>query len=78
MNRLHRLILFLLIFLQASFLNAQEEKQDSVGTEQRKVMSMVTDGLVTGVRYTEEKIKHAVALGSDTKITAHICSSVLR
>ena len=57
MNRLHRLILFLLIFLQASYLNAQEEKQDSVGTEQRKVMSMVTDGLVTGVRYTEEKIK---------------------
>ena len=57
MNRLHRLILFLLVFLHASYLNAQEEKQDSVGTEQRKVMSMVTDGLVTGVRYTEEKIK---------------------
>ena len=57
MNRSHRLILFLLLFLHTSYLNAQEEKQDSVGTEQKRVMSMVTDGLATGVRYTEEKIK---------------------
>ena len=57
MNRLHRLILFLLVFLHAGYLNAQEEKQDSTEIEQKRVMSMVTDGLVTGVRYTEEKIK---------------------
>ena len=57
MKRLHRLILFLLVFLHANYLNAQEEKQDSVGTEKKRVMSMVTDGLVTGVRYSEEKIK---------------------
>ena len=57
MNRLHRLILFFLIFLHASYLAAQEEKQDSVGTELKKVMTRVTDGLVTGVRYTEDKIK---------------------
>ena len=57
MNRLHRLILFFLVFLHASYLAAQEEKQDSVGTELKKVMTRVTDGLVTGVRYTEDKIK---------------------
>ena len=57
MNRLHRLILFFLVFLHASYLAAQEEKQDSVGTELKRVMTRVTDGLVTGVRYTEDKIK---------------------
>ena len=57
MNCLHRLILFFLVFLHASYLAAQEEKQDSVGTELKRVMTRVTDGLVTGVRYTEDKIK---------------------
>ena len=57
MNRLHRLILFFLVFLHASYLAAQEEKQDSVGTELKRVMTRVTDGLVTGVRYTEDKVK---------------------
>ncbi len=57
MNRLHRLILFFLVFLHASYLAAQEEKQDSVGTELKRVMTRVTDGLATGVRYTEDKIK---------------------
>ena len=57
MNRLHRLILFFLVFLHASYLAAQEEKQDSVGTELKRIMTRVTDGLVTGVRYTEDKIK---------------------
>ena len=32
MTRLHRLILFFLVFLHVSNLNAQEEKKDSVGT----------------------------------------------
>jgi 2-keto-4-pentenoate hydratase/2-oxohepta-3-ene-1,7-dioic acid hydratase in catechol pathway len=57
MTRLHRLILFFLVFLHVSNLNAQEEKQDSVGTEVKRVMTRVTDGLVTGVRYTEDKLK---------------------
>ena len=57
MDRLHQLFLFFLIFFQATSLSAQEEKQDSVGTEQKSVMSMVTDGVVTGMRYTEDKIK---------------------
>ncbi|MBR5193803.1 MAG: DUF4421 domain-containing protein [Bacteroidaceae bacterium] len=57
MNRLHRLLLFFLVFLHSSYLVAQEEKQDSIGTELKRVMTRVTDGLVTGVRYTEDKIK---------------------
>ena len=57
MTRLHRLILFFLVFLHVSNLTAQEEKQDSVGTEVKRVMTRVTDGLVTGVRYTEDKLK---------------------
>ncbi len=57
MNRLHRLFLFLLLFLQSISLNAQIEKEDTTGVEQKNVMSMVTDGLVTGVKYTEGKIK---------------------
>ena len=57
MARLHRLILFFLVFLHASYLNAQEEKQDTVGTEKTRVITRVTDGLGTGVRYTEEKLK---------------------
>ena len=57
MNRLHRLFLFLLLFLPSISLNAQIEKEDTTGVEQKNVMSMVTDGLVTGVKYTEGKIK---------------------
>jgi hypothetical protein len=57
MSWLHRLILFVLVFLHACYLNAQEEKQDSVGTEQKRVMTRLTDGLTTGMRYTEDKLK---------------------
>lgn len=57
MTRLHRLILFLLVFLHANNLNAQEERRDSVETEVKRVITKVTDGLVTGVRYTEDKLK---------------------
>ena len=57
MSWLHRLILFVLVFLHASYLNAQEEKQDSVGIEQKRVMTRLTDGLTTGMRYTEDKLK---------------------
>lgn len=57
MAHLHRLILFFLVFLHVCNLNAQEEKQDSVGTEEKRVVTRVTDGLITGVRYTEDKLK---------------------
>ena len=57
MDRLHRLILFFLLFLPAIPLNAQIEKEDTTGVEQKNVMSKMADGLVTGVRYTEDKLK---------------------
>lgn len=57
MTRLHPLFLFFLLFLPAIPLNAQVEKEDTTGVEQRSVMTKVTDGLVTGVRYTEDKLK---------------------
>ena len=57
MARLHPLFLFFLLFLPAIPLNAQVEKEDTTGVEQRSVMTKVTDGLVTGVRYTEDKLK---------------------
>ena len=57
MARLHLLFLFFLLFLPVVPLNAQVEKEDTTGVEQRSVMTKVTDGLVTGVRYTEGKLK---------------------
>lgn len=55
---MQRIILFcLLAFLHSSQMLAQEEKEDSVMQERKGVMSALTDGIVTGVRYTEDKIK---------------------
>lgn len=57
MPRLYQLFLFFLLFLPAIPLNAQVEKVDSTAVEQKRAMTKVKDGLVTGVRYTEDKLK---------------------
>lgn len=57
MPRLYQLFLFFLLFLPAIPLNAQVEKADSTAVEQKRAMTKVKDGLVTGVRYTENKLK---------------------
>ena len=57
MSRLYQLLLFFLLFLPAIHLNAQVEKEDTISVEQKRAMTKVKDGLVTGVRYTEDKLK---------------------
>lgn len=57
MPRLYQLFLFFLLFLPAIPLNAQVEKADSTAVVQKRAMTKVKDGLVTGVRYTEDKLK---------------------
>ena len=57
MSRLYQLLLFFLLFLPAIPLNAQVEKADSTAVAQKRAMTKVKDGLVTGVRYTEDKLK---------------------
>ena len=57
MSRLYQLLLFILLFLPAIHLNAQVEKEDTISVEQKRAMTKVKDGLVTGVRYTEDKLK---------------------
>lgn len=57
MPRLYQLFLFFLLFLPTIPLNAQVEKEDSTAVERKRAMTKVKDGLVTGVRYTEDKLK---------------------
>ena len=57
MPRLHQLFLFFLLFLPTIPQNAQVEKEDTTAVEQKRAMTKVKDGLVTGVRYTEDKLK---------------------
>ena len=57
MSRLYQLLLFFLLFLPTIPLNAQVEKEDTISVEQKRAMTKVKDGLVTGVRYTENKLK---------------------
>ena len=57
MSRLYQLLLFFLLFLPAIHLNAQVEKEDTISVEQKRAMTKVKDGLITGVRYTEDKLK---------------------
>ena len=57
MPRLYQLFLFFLLFLPAIPLNAQVEKEDTISVEQKRAMTKVKDGLITGVRYTEDKLK---------------------
>ena len=57
MPRLYQLFFFFLLFLPAIHLNAQVEKEDTNSVEQKRAMTKVKDGLVTGVRYTEDKLK---------------------
>ena len=52
-----RFILLILILLCAYPLLAQEEKEDSTALEKKNVMTTLTDGITTSVRYTGETIQ---------------------
>ena len=64
-----RFILLILILLCAYPLLAQEEKEDSTALEKKNVMTTLTDGITTSVRYTGETIqkvgKHINALDTN-------------
>lgn len=57
MSYFQRLILFLLFFLSASNLIAQEEKEDSIVHDKKKVINTITEGITTGIHYTEDAIQ---------------------
>lgn len=57
MTYLQRFILLMLFFLCASTSKAQEEKEDSTGLRKKDVMSTLTDGITSSVRYTGKTIQ---------------------